>query len=341
MPQPKAPFNRVLRSAKFLLNVAAGGASIATLLSFAGNLWWVFELMEHFRPQYCLILVTALVVGGISRQVWCFAWCLPLALNLVLIVPLFLSPAGGANFSTQANRIPSNNTLRLLHVNLDHDNQDTNRAIRYIEAQNADLVLLQEVTPRWMIELESHLSRYRVLKSFPRENSTGQAMLVPATPSQLVEVAATQVLELPPKSGQPLLEATLRWGGREVVILSLSIIRPRNRETSAFQDVEFGAAAQWSLRQQNKEGREIVVIGDFNSTPWSGRFRSFRHNSNLVNSLRGFGLQPTWHSILPSPLMIAIDHCLHSKSLSTINRFTGSNIGSDHLPLFVELRRRA
>ncbi|HAA26517.1 MAG TPA: hypothetical protein DCE56_01080 [Cyanobacteria bacterium UBA8553] len=36
---------------------------------------------------------------------------------------------------------------------------------------------------------------------------------------------------------------TIRWGGREVVILGLSIIRPRNSGTSAFQEVEFNAAA--------------------------------------------------------------------------------------------------
>jgi endonuclease/exonuclease/phosphatase (EEP) superfamily protein YafD len=323
--------------ANFLVHLAAGGASIATLLGFAGSLWWVFELFEHPRPQYCLILVCAIIVGGISRQAWSFAWCLPLVLNLILIVPLFF-PSPQGSYLKPANPVPSE-TLRLLHVNLDHDNQDTSRAIHYIEAQDADLVLLQEVTSRWLTQLESNLSRYRVDTSLPRENSTGVAMLVPITSSKSVEIVATQILELPPNSGQPLIETTIRWGGREVVILSLSVARPRNRDSSAFQQQEFDVAADWSLRQQNKEKREVVVIGDFNTTPWSGRYEKFLHDSNLRNSLQGFGLQPTWHASLPSTLMIAIDHCLHSKSIRTINRATGPNIGSDHLPLFVELQR--
>lgn len=177
------------------------------------------------------------------------------------------------------------------------------------------------------------------LSNLPRANSTGVAMLVPITPSKSVEIVGTEILELPANTGQPLIETTLRWGGKEVVVLSLSIARPRNRGASAFQQVEFDAAAEWSLPQQTKDKREVVVIGDFNTTPWSGRFRKFLKDSNLRNSLRGFGLQPTWHAALPSPLMIAIDHCLHSKSITTINRATGSNIGSDHLPLFVELAR--
>src|SRR4028119_943618 len=120
--------------AKLLLNVATGGAAIATILGFAGSQWWLFELIEHLRPQYCLILVAAIVVGGICRQAWCFVWCLPLVLNLALIVPLFFT-SGQNSFLQQANRSPST-TLRILHANLDHDNQDTTKAIQYLEAQD-------------------------------------------------------------------------------------------------------------------------------------------------------------------------------------------------------------
>jgi endonuclease/exonuclease/phosphatase (EEP) superfamily protein YafD len=272
----------VVKSAKFLLDIVASGAAIATLLGFAGSLWWVFELIEHLRPQYCLVLVAALVVGGISRRVWSFVWCLPLVLNLVLLAPLFFTSAQGSHLEP-ANHIPGS-TFQLLYANLDHNNQDTSRAIRYIEGQNADLVLLQEVTSRWLTKLESGLSRYRVVTSFPKEDSTGLAMLVPIAPSKLLELVATQIIALPPDSGQPLVETTIRWEGTEVVILGLSIIRPQSRDSSAFQDVEFDATAKWSLHQQRKNKREVVVIGDFNSTPWSGRFRSFLHESDLRNS---------------------------------------------------------
>jgi hypothetical protein len=73
-------------------------------------------------------------------------------------------------------------------------------------------------------------------------------MLVPIAPSKLLELVATQIIALPPYSGQPLVETTLRWEGTEVVILGLSIIRPQSHDSSAFQDVEFDATAEWSLR---------------------------------------------------------------------------------------------
>lgn len=319
---------------QFLLNVTAGGVAItltgccaiASVLGFAGSLWWRFELIEHFRPQYCLVLIAAIVVGGISRQAWSFLWCLPLALNLALLVPLFFAFG-------QINHTP-NNTLRILHANLDRGNQDTTPAIQYLKTQEADLVLLQEVTSKWLSVIKSDLSQYQVIQALPLENSQGWAMLLPIKLSKHFEVVATQIINLPSYSTRPLLEIIASWGNREIAILSLSVARPGQ---SNFQAVEFDAAAQWSQRQQQENQREVIVIGDFNSTPWSGRFRKFLHDSNLRNSQRGFGLQPTWQTGLPSVLMIAIDHCLQSKSITTINRTTGANIGSDHLPLFVEL----
>lgn len=317
---------QVVSFAQILLYLAAGGATITTLLGFAGSLWWRFELMEHFRPQYCLILIAAIIVGAISHQSWCFIWCVPLALNLALILPLFFR-------SGQVQASPKN-TLTILHANLDHGNQDTTQAIEYIKSQKLDLVLLQEVTAKWLTAIETNLSQYQIIKSLPLENSQGWVMLLPIKPSPSLEILATQIIKLPAYSNRPLLEIISRWENREVAILSLSVARPNQ---SNFQAVEFDAAAEWSLLQQKANKREVVVIGDFNSTPWSSRFRKFQQASNLHNSQRGFGLQPTWQSTFPSVLMIAIDHCLHSRSITTINRYIGSNIGSDHLPLVVEL----
>lgn len=282
--------------------------------------------MEHFRPQYCLILVVEIIVGAISHQVWYLIWCIPLVLNLALILPLFFR-------SGQVQAAP-NHTLKILHANLDHNNQDTTQALDYIKSQKLDLVLLQEVTAKWLTAIESNLWQYQIIKSLPLENSQGWVMLVPVKPSPSFEIVATQVIKLPDYSNRPLLEIISRWENQEVAILSLSLARPNQ---SNFQAVEFDAAAQWSQLQQKENKREVIVIGDFNSTPWSSRFRKFQQASNLRNSQQGFGLQPTWQTSLPSVLMIAIDHCLHSQSITTINRYIGSNIGSDHLPLVVEL----
>lgn len=318
--------NPVVSFAQILLYLVASAVAIASLLGFAGSFWWIFELLEHFRPQYCLILIPAIIVAAISRQVWCFLWFIPLALNLALILPLFFS----------SNQIPPSpkNTLKILHSNLDHDNPNTNPAIEYLKTQDANLLFLQEVTSKWLTALETNLPQYRVVKSLPLENSQGWAMLLPVQSASTFEIVSTQIIQLPAYSNRPLLELIIRWQEKEIAILSFSAARPNQ---SNFQGIEFNEVAQWSQLQQKANKREVIVIGDFNSTPWSGRFRKFAQDSNLHNSQRGFGFQPTWNTGFPSLLMIAIDHCLHTRSITTINRKVGKNLGSDHLPILVEL----
>lgn len=325
--------NQIITLAKLLLNVTAGAATIATILGFAGGLSWIFDLMDHPRPQYCLILVFAIVIGAIYRQAWSFLWLIPLILNLVVILPLFFAPT---DIVSQIKNTP----FRIIHINLDRHNLNTTPAIDYMEKQDVDLIFLQEVTSKWLTSLESNLSRYRIVTSLPQENSLGVAMLVPIQPSSRMDIVSIQIIHLPSYSDRPLIETTWRWEDRDVVILSLSLIRPRNSSTSAFQKIELNAVADWSLNLEKDQKHDAIVIGDFNSTPWSSRFREFLHQSNLINSQRGFGLQPTWLAGLPSFLGIPIDHCLHSKSIVTVNRGTGPNIGSDHLPVFVELQKR-
>ncbi len=95
--------------------------------------------------------------------------------------------------------------------------------------------------------------------------------------------------------------------------------------------------AQWSQAIQ-AQGRQVVIIGDFNSTPWTRTFQSFLQQGHLVNSQQGYGAQSTWPAAWPSALRIAIDHCLHSDGLLTLSRSIGPPLDSDHRPLIVELQ---
>ncbi len=314
--------------------ILAIGATVATLLGFASNFWWGFELLEHPRLQYCQILLITLGIGGILRQRYSLVWLFPLTINLVIVAFLFFPP----HYNQPSPEIgaPANN-LRVLHANIDRNNSQVNRAIEYIDSQAVDLVLLQEVTPSWLMQLQNQLQNYQLITAEPREDSQGSALFLPVSPTQPLLIKEIKTIHLPSYSPRPLIETSLSLGTTEFIVLSLHITRSRNQGTSTFQQTEFDAVANWS-RTQQKAGKKVVIIGDFNSTPWSSRFRKLLKDSNLNNSQQGYGFQTTWLANLPPPLRIPIDHCLQSQAFTTVNRNTGMNIGSDHLPLLVEIR---
>ncbi|MEL6459861.1 MAG: endonuclease/exonuclease/phosphatase family protein [Cyanobacteria bacterium J06621_15] len=323
---------------KFWTNVLSGLAVIATTLSLAGKLWWVFALMEHLRVQYSLILVIALFVRVITSRkrinTWNILCLIALIVNLIFIFPLFIPPNG---ISTQASNTPEQ-TIRLIHATLDNKKPLAAKAIKYLNKQETEILFLLEVTPQSLIQLRRGLTNYRLIAAQPKYISHGIAWFIRKEKTQSIQVKKFGFISLPKDNHRPLLKATISYNDRKIVLLCFHVISPQYAKAVAYQRVEFDALADWSQRTLKNSKQDLIVIGDFNSTPWYGSFRQLVSKSGLINSQRGFGIQTTWNSLLPPVFRIPIDHCLHSKSLTTIKRFIGSDIGSDHLPLFVELR---
>jgi endonuclease/exonuclease/phosphatase (EEP) superfamily protein YafD len=81
-----------------------------------------------------------------------------------------------------------------------------------------------------------------------------------------------------------------------------------------------------------------ILIGDLNTTVWSPYFSQLVEESGLRDARKGFGVVPTWPTDFPTPLMrIPIDHCLVSRDIRVVNIGAGPRVGSDHLPLIVDL----
>ncbi|MGD1914475.1 MAG: endonuclease/exonuclease/phosphatase family protein [Rivularia sp. (in: cyanobacteria)] len=323
---------------KFWTKILAGLAVVATILSLAGDKWWIFAMMEHARVQYWLILLIALFVNFLTSKkrihIWNILCIITFIINFVFILPLFIPPHQN---STQDLSTPPE-TIRLIHATLDSKKTDVSKAIEYLNKQKTDILFLLEVTPQSIRKLRRGLTNYRLIAAQPKYTSHGIAWFVPRENTKPIELKRVGFISLPNDNNRPLLKATISYSGKEIILLCFHVISPRNAETVAYLKIEFDALANWSQRILQSNKQDLIVIGDFNSTPWYGQFRQLLSKSGLVNSQRGFGIQTTWHSILPPIFRIPIDTCLHSKSFITIRRFVGDDINSDHLPLFVEFK---
>lgn len=337
-PAPAAPegvkkrLTKLLRGVTLLLALAIGlPALAATVLGFGGAAWWGLDLLSHFRIYYTIILAGALFLTILTGyRWWTLAMAIPLGINVILVAPLYWPQQAATDPPTGHNR------LRLLHFNVLSQNQSYDEVIQYLEASGAEVVFLQEVTAEWLEQIQSKLDRYEVRLAAPRNDNFGIAMLVRRDAADWLAVAEAREFDVTGDFAQvPAIETLLKWGDKEVVVLSLHAFPPLNYEAARIRDAQLASTAWWVTQQT----RPVVVIGDLNATPWSIGYQEMVADCSLVSSQNGFGLQGTFPA--DKPIRIPIDHCLHSPALVTLDRRIGPDLGSDHRPLKVTLAWRS
>ena len=83
---------------------------------------------------------------------------------------------------------------------------------------------------------------------------------------------------------------------------------------------------------------DFVVMGDFNSTPWSRLQNEFRARTGLDNRGR---LAFTWPSWAPGIFRLPIDQIFVKGEIVARNVRPGAPEGSDHLPILGDIYRKA
>lgn len=301
--------------------------TIATLLAHFVPGWWISDLLSHLRFQYALFLIVPFLWWVRKRHWASFFVLIPLTLNLSVLLPLGMAPP---RLTT-----PTTRPLHILHYNLDKSAADHRSVFAYLRDHPADILLLQEVTPDLASRFARDLQAYRLVHAHPLSNTHGSALLLPITSD--LNVLAVGEVHLPAYSPRPLITATLALDGQPFTVLSLHVIRPKDTYSEAIQAAEYVEAATWLNARRAQTGYPMLVIGDYNTTPWSARFQKFLQASGLRDSTPGFGYQPTWPASMPALLAIPIDHAVVSPEVVVLDRAVGPNLGGDHAPLWVTI----
>jgi endonuclease/exonuclease/phosphatase (EEP) superfamily protein YafD len=97
---------------------------------------------------------------------------------------------------------------------------------------------------------------------------------------------------------------------------------------------EVEALAQFAGRIRGS----LVVTGDLNTSPWSNAFRLLESAADLSPASPLTPSWPAWPVALPQ---IAVDHIFVSSDLGVTAAGTDPAVGSDHLPVWAHLERRA
>ncbi len=289
-----------------------------TLTACLGAGHQVLELFSHFRVQYagCALLGAAALLLLRDRRGALLAF-VALGVNAWHVLPWYFgrpqpAPAQGA-------------TLKIFFSNVYTGNLESRRLLDVIASENPDIVVLEEIDRRWVGELSDLFHNYPASKAVPRSDNFGIGMWA-RLPATITEITL-------PGDVVPSLSAQMDWRGNEIALLAAHPVPPVQSAMFRLRNAQLGAIANWARAATHP----CVVIGDLNVSLWSPYHARLVQESGLQNARQGFGVLPTWptHTRM---MMIPLDHCLVSPNVGVHQIRVGPHIGSDHLPLIVELR---
>ncbi len=308
---------------------ALGLLSVSSYIAW----FWPLELLTHFRIQYLilsLIVSTVLVIlwrtRHLKRKGLVLAALLLVGLNGIEVIPWYL-PHSQQVIGKAATPI------RILSFNINVQNERDNEVIKVVRDNHPDVALFLEVDRDAVENLKTGLKdtlpySFRspggglaLLSRFPIQDSRGDNFKGKGGHNLIVTLEIDrQLIQL--------------IGTHPLVPVKRKTFHSRNRQLAALSDYILGL------------NQPLILVGDFNLTPWSPYYRRFINKTKLHNTRLGFGILPSWprpatHVHFASwliPLMnIPIDHCLVSKHFGVARIYTGANANSDHASLIADL----
>ncbi|QGN31748.1 endonuclease/exonuclease/phosphatase family protein [Microlunatus sp. Gsoil 973] len=194
------------------------------------------------------------------------------------------------------------------------------------QAENADIVVLVEVTPTAFDAVRSRLGA-RFPYSVPNRILTGNQSLI--------------LSRYPLTGGRPLPSTNQQWSASTTLPgtgkLNVIAAHPCNPLCGGSRwRVEHAELLQ---RAEALDTGPEVIAGDFNATDDHGPMRAMaRHGFISATDITGAGWMPTYpadHRVMPP--LIEIDHVLVNRRLTALSIKTFRVAGTDHLGLVAQL----
>jgi endonuclease/exonuclease/phosphatase (EEP) superfamily protein YafD len=314
------------------------------LRSIFGDRFWWLSLVNTFAYMLFLPLLVLLPVALLFRARLYTLRLLPVA----LVGGLWYGPY----YLPKPVEIASDRTIRVLTHNVWGNNHDLRRMEDWIRQSNADLVLLQEISPAYAADsLPNLLDIYPYQFSQPDSSRWGGNITLSRFP-----IVSREYIDLQTPNTPYPQRIVIDVNGQKLTIYNVHLAFPRGRvrlpsvATNFYLTVFFGfddkirnKQIDGLLQQLEKEPYPYIVGGDFNTSDQSATYGKLAQRLRDSFRERGIGMGGSWPVStargLPAfiPPIIRIDYLWHSDGLRAVEAYQGAPTGSDHLPLFATL----
>lgn len=301
-----------------LIHAAAALTVVFSVATLADSLHRFLEMFSHFRLQYLVAsLLLFVIFAALRNRTWAGLMLVITVINSVPVAPWY--------FAETRSYADSDPQIELMLANVYSTNDDAEALLDLIDAEQPDIIFLQEVTDRWATVMDQLHSAYPHRLVVPRHDNFGIAVYA-REPLTSVDTVLSPPLDF------PTLVVQQNLGGRTVTIVTTHPIPPVSRTGFDARNEQLASIAKLVAPFSGPK----MIVGDLNISMWSHLYHQLEDSTDLVNARRGFGVMPTWPRHLPFA-MIPIDHLLMSGEFTVADIRLGPDIGSDHLPLFATL----
>lgn len=293
------------------------GALIIQSFTFLAKTWWFFELFTHYAPYYAVIALFFTLITLVRHEFRsALTWVTLASINLAILSPYLLATTPASATSSQ--------TLKILSQNFFYEDTDVDAFAALVAQENPDIVIVVEASDLWKTALNSFRTDYPYLH-LTRTTGIHGIFIASRIAGTFKEV--------------PLGEQTGLVFTPEDQTYQVLAVHPDAPLTAAWakdRNAQFTEIA----RLTHTSPVPVLVLGDFNCTPWSPYFTDLLKDSGLKDAGLGYGLTPSWHAHNPL-FQISIDHALVSPEIQVQNFKTLPSIDSDHRGILLKINNPA
>lgn len=270
----------------------------------------LFYLIDIFTVP---ILTGAVIATGLLLLIRKWAAASVGTLGAALLV-ISVSPQGQSERSPINAAVPP---VRLIWSNRFMRNPEPEKILTWVGEKNPDIVVLAEVTPARRNAVITGLK-----KTLPHIVERYDMVIASRWPLSRMRA---------PDDRFALVSVTVAAPSGRFRLAATHLTRPWPFQPASHQANHFDKLS----RNLPRTAEKLVVVGDFNTTPGAGLMHDFATARTLHPAP---GLSGTWPSSLPAPLRISIDNVLATPDLHLSHRAVGPAGGSDHNPVYIEIR---
>jgi endonuclease/exonuclease/phosphatase (EEP) superfamily protein YafD len=248
-----------------------------------------------------------------------------LTVNLSDIYPWYFSRAQIATAGSKA--------LIVMSFNINVENAQTPAIVQSIRSVNPDVVVVIEVTPPVMASINTELKSVLLYNFRSPGGGLGIFSKLPLRSPRGEKFDGSDATNL---------VTTIAYRGKSIKLIGTHPLVPVKPDRFVKRNRHVRAIGNYLKHTQET----VILLGDFNLTPWSPYYRQLVSKTGLHNTRLGFGILPTWirqatHVKYPAwliPLVnIPIDHIFVSQDIKVARTYIGKNGNSDHAPIISEL----